>query len=122
MPLANGQPVAGYYDAWEDARHARVYDRLALSPTFLLKKHFESSNDVRLLSEESPSIRGVRFFEIGCATGELHRYLRRYLSRFDYHGFDISAPAIERATAKFGPDRFARVASARGTKEAFGTA
>jgi SAM-dependent methyltransferase len=122
MPVMRDEAPAGYYDAWAEAVHAREFDRLALSPAFILKKHFESFNEVRLLKQASPAIRGTRFFEIGCATGEFYRYLRRNLPKFEYRGFDISAPAIVRARTKFESDRFVTITSISEMKARVGTA
>jgi len=93
-------------DAWGDQTHADVFDYLAAMPTYMVRRHYESFNEGRLLNEYAGGIRGDAFFEIGCATGELYRYISRFMSRFQYTGFDISAPAIERARAKFPGGRF----------------
>ena len=36
-------------------------------------------------------------FEVGCATGEMVRYLKKKGYNCDYHGFDISEQAIAAA-------------------------
>ncbi len=93
-------------DAWADQTHAAAFDYTHRMPGFLLKQHYENFNEGRLLNAFADDIRGDRMFEIGCATGELYRYIKRYKSRFHYHGFDISAPGITRAQAKFPEGKF----------------
>jgi 2-polyprenyl-3-methyl-5-hydroxy-6-metoxy-1,4-benzoquinol methylase len=92
--------------AWQDPTHASVFDEVSFYPDFLMRKRFESFNEVRLLRQNLPHIRGGRLYEIGCATGEFGRYVARQLPQFSYRGFDISRPAIERAIAKYGSERY----------------
>ena len=92
--------------AWQDNTHARVFDEVSMYPGYLMKKRFESFNEIRLLRKHEHKIKGDKFFEVGCATGELGRYVGRYLPRFRYTGFDISRPAIDRAVEKYGPARY----------------
>lgn len=92
--------------AWQDHAHARVFDEVSMYPDFLMRRRFESFNEVRLLREHAHKIHGNVLFEIGCATGELGRYVEKYLPRFHYTGFDISRPAIGRAVAKYGDGRY----------------
>jgi SAM-dependent methyltransferase len=96
-------------EAWADQTHARTFDYLHAVPNRILRKHYESFNEGRLLDIFDHSISGNRFFEIGCATGELYRYIARYKRRFDYHGFDISEPAIARAKQKYPHAKFHRL-------------
>lgn len=92
--------------AWQDDTHARVFDEVSAYPDFLMRKRFESFNEVRLLRQHAAALRGKDLFEIGCATGEFGRYVTKYLPRFTYTGFDISRPAIARAVAKYGNTRY----------------
>ena len=50
-------------------------------------------------------------FEVGCATGELYRYIHNYRRDLDYKGFDISEPAIERAKQKYPDGDFHKLIS-----------
>ena len=92
--------------AWGDQMHANVFDYLHKMPKYIVKKHYEGFNEGRLLKKFKDDIHGDIFFEIGCATGELYRYISNFMSRFQYLGFDISVPAIERAKAKYPQGRF----------------
>lgn len=98
-------PVLSEKAAWQDDTHARVFDEVSAYPDFLMRKRFESFNEVRLLRRHAGSLRG-KLFEIGCATGEFGRYAVRYLPQLDYTGFDISRPALDRAAAKYGQGRY----------------
>ncbi len=93
-------------DAWSDQMHADVFDYLNKMPKYIVKKHYEGFNECRLLKLFKDDIQGNIFFEIGCATGELYRYISKYMRRFQYFGFDISEPAIARAKEKFPHGRF----------------
>lgn len=88
-------------EAWGDETHAKVFDYLSNRPNFLIKRHYERFNEGRLLKMCSNKIKGETFFEIGCATGDLYRYISTFMNRFNYFGFDISEPAIQRAKAKY---------------------
>ncbi len=84
----------------------REFDEVSMYPRPLMKKRFESFNEVRLLREHAQEISGTTLFEIGCATGEFGRYVQQCLPRFRYTGYDISQPAIGRAVEKYGTDRY----------------
>jgi SAM-dependent methyltransferase len=109
--------------AWQDSTHAREFDELSWYPDFLMRKRFESFNEVRLLRANAARIAGGRLYEIGCATGEFGRYAARYLPQFDYTGFDISRPALARAAEKYGDARYKLLEQPIGAfRERFGTA
>ncbi len=91
---------------WHSKYHTKTFDFLAAQPFPLVKHYYESFNEVKLLKKFEQNISGNQFYEVGCATGELYRYISKYHKRFDYKGFDISADAIERATAKYGLGKF----------------
>jgi len=93
-------------EAWQEARHADFFDSRAHYSLERLRRVYENFNEFRLFLEHKKEILGRDFVEIGCATGELYRYLRRYYSEFTYCGFDISEPAIERARQKYPEGRF----------------
>jgi SAM-dependent methyltransferase len=110
------------YSAWSDELHARVFDYASAYPSYLLRKRYEGFNEGRLLKQHYKEIVGNSFIEVGCATGELYRYLNNNLPRFDYHGFDISAPAIERAAEKYGGDKFSLIKETDDLLQRCGTA
>ena len=88
-------------EAWQEPVHADFFDGVAKVHPKALRRDYESFNESRLLLEHKRDILGRDFVEIGCATGELYRYLRQYHPEFSYRGFDISRPAIERARQKY---------------------
>lgn len=96
-------------EAWGDQAHAKVFDYMHAMPNFILKKHYESFNEGRLLKAFKTSTGSGKLFEIGCATGELYRYIDNYRSDFNYLGFDISEPAIRRAKQKYPKGNFHRL-------------
>lgn len=67
---------------------------------------FEASNEILLFQQNKASLKGRDFVDIGCATGELYRYMNRYQRDFHYRGFDVSAPAIRRAKEKYPKGSF----------------
>ncbi|MBN1636150.1 MAG: class I SAM-dependent methyltransferase [Deltaproteobacteria bacterium] len=101
--------VVSEKNAWGDKTHAKVFDYLHPMPGFIVKKHYESFNEGRLLRMFENDIHGNIFFEIGCATGELSRYISGFQTRFKYYGFDISDPAIARAKQKYPMGNFHKV-------------
>lgn len=94
------------HEAWQTQDHITRFDKWAALSTKQLRKTFESFNEIQLLNQYLSQIRQPEFVEIGCATGELYRYLRNYHPEIQYHGYDISKPAIERAQEKYPPSRF----------------
>lgn len=96
-------------EAWGDKAHARVFDYMHAMPKFVVRNHYETFNEGRLLKAHGHTIKGNRFFEVGCATGELYRYIVSFQKRFAYQGFDISAPAIESARQKYPDGTFHRL-------------
>ncbi len=82
-------------DALNDKTHAEVFDNMSPEPNLILKNHYESFGEGKLLKKWKPHHGKGKFFEIGCATGELYRYIHNYRRDLDYKGFDISEPAIE---------------------------
>ena len=93
-------------EAWQQLDHADLFDARAHFSLPRLRRVYENFNEFRLFVGHKGEIRGRDFVEIGCATGELYRYLRRYHSEFTYRGFDISQPAIERARRKYADGCF----------------
>lgn len=96
------------HQAWADREHAVHFDALSRVPGFVLRKAYERFNEIQMLNEMLDTRAGsVRFLEVGCATGELYRYLRSRYPRVSYVGCDISKPALERARQKYpGEGRF----------------
>lgn len=66
-----------------------------------LARFYEAHSDFQLLLEHKPKLRSTEFLDIGCGTGELFRYLRRYHPQFRYKGYDASAAAISKARWKY---------------------
>ncbi len=93
-------------EAWQAPVHADMFDARAQYSLGRLKRVYENFNEFRLFLDHKNQIRGREFVEIGCATGELYRYLRRYHPKFKYCGFDISVPAIKRARQKYPHGQF----------------
>lgn len=99
---ASGAPHA----AWQAPAHSETFDIWADLPVSALRKTYESFNEMRLFVHALPNIQGNEFVEVGCATGELYRYLKYFRPRFQYTGFDISDAAICRAKEKYPDGRF----------------
>jgi 2-polyprenyl-3-methyl-5-hydroxy-6-metoxy-1,4-benzoquinol methylase len=97
--------------AWDDQEHAVVFDYLSRMPSYFVKKFYESFNECRILNKFQGDIKGRKFFEVGCATGELYRYITNNMNQFQYHGFDISKPGINRAKSKYPKGNFHQLTS-----------
>lgn len=107
MTQATAEPRSVWYSDWQSAGHAGLFDaRSVLSPRSLIR-NYESFNDVRILGEWLAASSGpATLLEVGCATGEFHRYLRLAHPQVEYHGVDISRPAIAKACEKYPQGRF----------------
>ena len=88
-----------WYSDWQNREHASAFDvRHALTRCQLLKI-YESFSDVQLLRERAAG--PATLLEVGCATGDLYRYLALRLPQLRYRGVDISQAAIARAQGKY---------------------
>ncbi len=95
-----------WYDDWQSSDHARLFDGRCVLSSRGLVRNYESFNDVRLLNEWLDSTRELTLLEVGCATGEFHRYLKVKHPFIHYAGVDISRAAIARAKEKYPLGRF----------------
>ena len=93
-------------EVWQEPVHADSFDAWTKRDAKSLGRFLEAINEFRLFCDHKNKIHGRDFVEIGCATGEVYRYLRGYHSEFRYRGFDISRPAVERACQKYPDGRF----------------
>ncbi len=66
-----------------------------------LAGHYGAFNDVRMLGGILSRNPGASLVEVGCATGEFHRYLRLQFPSVRYCGIDVSRVALERARQKY---------------------
>lgn len=96
----------GLRSAWQDAEHARHFDVRAEYSLAELKREYESHNEFQLLLQHLRPEQRETLLEIGCATGELYRYLKANHPQVTYRGADLSKPAIERARQKYPEGRF----------------
>ena len=94
------------HEAWHDRVHAQYFDTWFNLTYRGLKNTYESFNEVRLLLEYKSLLHNKKFLEVGCATGELYRYINHFHGDIDYNGIDISEPAIERAKKKYPKGKF----------------
>jgi len=101
---------SSFFQGWEDDGHVRMFDWFSYFPTPLFLKQFEYFNDVRLMKQylQANAAKGKTMFEVGCATGEVYRYLQKRHLDCDYRGFDISENAINAAKRKYPGGTFNR--------------
>lgn len=94
--------------AWASKEHATHFDALRRVPSFVLRQAYERFNEIQLLNALLAQRSGrIRLLEVGCATGELYRYLRSRHPQVSYVGCDISKPALDQAMQKYpGEGRF----------------
>ena len=95
-----------YHKAWKENYHAEYFDTWADKSLGELTRLYESFNEIRLLKQYASSQEGQTLAEVGCATGEFYRYSAKNLPQYNYHGFDISEAALNRAREKFSVDKF----------------
>src|SRR3989338_7271652 len=91
---------------WQKQEHVKTFDAWSRLTDRELKILFESFNEIRLLKDHYQDVKGSTFFEVGCATGELYRYLNQEFSSFHYCGFDVSEATILRAQEKYPGGKF----------------
>jgi SAM-dependent methyltransferase len=92
-----------YIETWKSDLHITAYDSKMFFPSFLLDGIYGILNEFRLIERFIPKNGRARLLEIGCATGELHRYFKRAFPRVAYTGADVSDVAVARAQEKY-PD------------------
>ncbi len=107
--MSTSPNTSGMREPWQHEAHAECFDVWAELPARYLRQMYEMFNEIGLLLEYKDEIDGNDFSEIGCATGELYRYLRHYHPEYCYTGYDISASAINRAKIKYPGGSFRRV-------------
>lgn len=101
------EPDSGaLYAPWQTQEHAVHFDSMFDWPDRAVRRYYESFNDIQLLCDHKTGLQNTRLVEIGCATGDLYRYITRYHNELAYVGIDISTPAVERARAKYPDGRF----------------
>ena len=93
-------------EAWGEEEHALTFDFMSDEPPLLLKYHYESFGEGQFLEKWRPDDKSNKLYEIGCATGELYRYIKNYRKDLVYAGFDVSKPAIKRAIEKYPEANF----------------
>ncbi len=114
-----------FFQGWQDDGHVKMYDWFSYFPTPLFLKQFEYFNELRLLKEyfQKHNMEEQKIYEIGCATGELFRYLNTKKYRCKYHGFDVSENALRAAKEKYPKGNFSRIQeNTRQVFERFGQA
>ena len=95
-----------WYDDWQHSGHTKLFDSRAVLNGKNLARHYESFNDVRLLSARLNRSRPGILLEVGCATGEFYRYLHERWPQLRYYGIDISQAALGRAKEKYPEGSF----------------
>ena len=101
-----------FYNPWQENLHADFFDALTDWSDSAIKCHYESFNDIQLLKSNWPRYSNRLLLEIGCATGDLFRYLSSSQPELSYMGGDISTPAVNRARQKYPAGQFTVVDTA----------
>ena len=95
-----------WYADWQHEDHAEFFDARARLSRADLIRNLEMFNDVRLLQAHVSRAAAGTLVEVGCATGEMCRYVALRYPALRYVGVDISEPAIVRAREKHPRGRF----------------
>ncbi len=107
MTQAAPVPAGTWSSDWQNNGHADHFDARSVLPPRSLIRNYEAFSDVRMLAERlSGDRKPVSLLEVGCATGEFHRYLCLRHPRAAYYGIDISLPAVTKARQKYPQGRF----------------
>ena len=97
--------------AWHSFLHRDTFDFRAHQPLRVLRRDYASLTDILMLNssirclrrsmDHALNFRALHILEVGCATGELYRYLSSIHRNIEYTGMDISRSCIERAVQKY---------------------
>lgn len=100
---------ADSWQQWKTQDHAETFDFWRESPTWDLRRRFEGFNEFQFLKETTEDLRRRSLLDVGCATGELYRYLAAYHPTLSYIGVDVSDAAVNRARRKYPTGNFSVV-------------
>jgi SAM-dependent methyltransferase len=89
------------FECWQTKEHATTYDARIYYPTVCLKKLYQDFNEFILLDKYLPKNESIKLLEVGCATGEIYRFLQHAYPEMEYIGCDISKFAIESGKKKY---------------------
>lgn len=89
------------FECWQKTDHAEMFNARLFYPTFCLDRVYENFNEFRLMKQHLAGQGAFSLLDIGCATGEISRYLRSFYPQMDYTGCDISKAAVETARKKY---------------------
>lgn len=92
------------FKCWQKSDHSEHFNTHLYYPTFGLDHIYGNTNEFLLLERYLPKAQRFTLSDIGCATGEISRYLHTRFPRIEYTGFDISESAISTARRKY-PNR-----------------
>ncbi len=103
------QAASPWYRYWQSQDHQARFDGRSRLDIRNLARMVESFNETMLLRRCLQPPRPLHLLEVGCATGEMFRYLRARAPWARYEGIDVSAPAIARAQQKYPAIRCGQV-------------
>lgn len=89
------------FTCWQKKDHSEHFNTHLFYPTFGLGHIYGNTNEFLLLERYLPKSQPLTLSDIGCATGEISRYLLSRYPHIDYTGFDISESAISTARRKY---------------------
>lgn len=101
------EPRTGWGAAWQERAHAVSFNPQRSYAWW--RRTRENFNEFRLFEDHWRELNGRSFVDIGCATGDLFRWLQDRHPEFRYHGYDVSLPAIAQAKEKYPRGEFAVV-------------
>ena len=93
---------------WQNNSHVAPFNHRSSLPYWILARELEAMADVRLLNcaLSRANVTHTSVLELGCATGEMCRYLERKYRFLRYTGIDISEPAIKLARTRYPYNNF----------------
>jgi SAM-dependent methyltransferase len=98
--------MSDWYADWQSPDHVALFDFRSGLSNENLRRNYEAYNDLTLLKAAIPENRELMLVELGCATGEMARYLKLVFPQVRYAGVDISEPALARARQKYPDAKF----------------
>ncbi|MBI4309036.1 MAG: hypothetical protein HY591_01760, partial [Candidatus Omnitrophica bacterium] len=72
------------FECWQKTKHVDVFDARLFYPTFCLNQVYENFNEFVLFKKRLAGAGPFKLLDIGCATGEISRYLRSFYPHMQY--------------------------------------
>ena len=98
------EPRTGWGDACQEQGHTVLYTPKKSYAWW--RRTREYFNEFRLFEQHWQELNDRSLIDIGCAAGDLFRWLQDRHPEIRYHGYDVSVPGVARAREKYPDGQF----------------